>query len=187
LTYLSLSENGFDGQIPPGIGVIPGLEKLILGSNNFAREMPLSLMNCTALKYLDISDNGFGGEVQGFFGKLESLTHLILHSNNYTDGIVSSGILRLPKLIMLDLSLNRFFGKLPTEVASMTSIKYLVLAENNFTGQIPPVYGQIAQLQVLDHHTTTSLVVSLQTSVTSPHFSCWCLLETNFLERSQRK
>ena len=150
LRYLSLSENGFDGQIPPGIGVIPGLEKLILGSNNFAREMPFSLMNCSALKYLDISDNGFGGEVQGFFGKLESLTHLILHSNNYTDGIVSSGILRLPKLIMLDLSLNRFFGKLPTEVASMKSIKYLVLAENNFSGQIPLVYGQIAHLQVLD-------------------------------------
>ncbi|XP_066359706.1 probable LRR receptor-like serine/threonine-protein kinase At1g74360 [Miscanthus floridulus] len=150
LTYLSLSGNGFDGQIPPGIGVIPGLQKLILGSNNFAREMPFSLMNCTALKYLDISNNGFGGEVQGFFGKLESLTHLILHSNNYTDGIVSSGILRLPKLIMLDLSLNRFFGKLPTEVAIMTSIKYLVLAENNFSGQIPPVYGQIAQLQILD-------------------------------------
>ncbi|RLM60811.1 hypothetical protein C2845_PM14G07900 [Panicum miliaceum] len=150
LTYLSLWGNGFDGKIPPGIGTIPGLEKLILGSNNFSREMPLELMNCTALNYLDISANNFGGEVQGLFGKLTSLTNLKLHSNKYTDGIVSSGILRLPKLTMLDLSLNWFTGELPTEVSSMTSIKYLVLAQNNFYGEIHPVYGQLVQLQVLD-------------------------------------
>lgn len=150
LTYLSLSGNGFGGQIPAGVGAIPGLETLILGSNSFDREMPLSLTNCTALRYLDMSGNGFGGEVQASFAKLESLTHLILHSNSYTGGIVSSGILGLPKLAMLDLSLNRFSGKLPTEVTSMASIKYLVLAENRFSGQIPAAYGQIAQLQVLD-------------------------------------
>ncbi|WVZ92163.1 hypothetical protein U9M48_038250 [Paspalum notatum var. saurae] len=150
LTYLSLWGNGFGGQVPPGLGAIPGIEKLILGSNSFDREMPPDLMNCTALNYLDISNNGFGGEVQGLFGKLTSLTHLKLHSNSYTDGIVSSGILGLPKLIMLDLSRNLFNGELPAEVASMASIKYLVLAENNFSGQIPPAYGQIVQLQVLD-------------------------------------
>jgi len=150
LTYLSIWGNSFDGKIPPGIGTIPGLEKLILGSNNFSREMPHELMNCTALKYLDISGNNFGGEVQGLFGKLRSLTNLKLHSNKYTHGIVSSGILWLPKLTMLDLSLNWFTGELPTEVSSMTSIKYLVLAHNNFYGQIPPVYGQLVQLQVLD-------------------------------------
>ncbi|KAJ1255834.1 hypothetical protein BS78_K153400 [Paspalum vaginatum] len=150
LTYLSLWGNGFRGQIPPGLGAIPGLQKLILGSNGFDREMPPDLMNCTALNYLDISDNGFGGEVQGLFGKLTSLTHLKLHSNSYTDGIVSSGILGLPEMIMLDLSMNLFTGELPAEVASMASIRYLVLAENNFSGQIPPTYGQIVQLQVLD-------------------------------------
>jgi len=118
--------NGFDGKIPPGVGTIPGLEKLILGSNNFSREMPHELMNCTALKYLDISGNNFGGEVQGLFGKLRSLTNLKLHSNKYTDGIVSSGILRLPKLTMLDLSLNWFTGELSTEVSTVKHDKHQI-------------------------------------------------------------
>uniref|UniRef100_A0A0E0D1T8 Leucine-rich repeat-containing N-terminal plant-type domain-containing protein n=1 Tax=Oryza meridionalis TaxID=40149 RepID=A0A0E0D1T8_9ORYZ len=150
LTYLSIWDNHFNGSIPPGIGSIHGLEELVLASNHFYREIPLELMNCTSLKYLDISDNNFGGEVQQVLGILTSLTNLVLQENNYSGGIVSSGILGLPKLALLDLSFNNFNGKLPTEIASMGSIKVLMLAENNFSGTIPPSYGQLVNLQALD-------------------------------------
>uniref|UniRef100_A0A0D9X774 non-specific serine/threonine protein kinase n=1 Tax=Leersia perrieri TaxID=77586 RepID=A0A0D9X774_9ORYZ len=150
LTYLSIWDNDFSGSIPPGIGSIPGLEELVLASNRFNREIPLELVNCTSLKYLDISDNNFGWEVQQVLGKLTSLTNLVLQENNYSGGIVSSGILRLPKLALLDLSFNKFNGKLPLEISSLGSIKALMLAENNFSGTIPPSYGQLLNLQALD-------------------------------------
>ncbi|KAF3323243.1 putative LRR receptor-like serine/threonine-protein kinase [Carex littledalei] len=150
LKLLSLFGNQFSGPIPSGVGAISGLQKLFFGSNTFDRDIPKELLNCTKLILLDLSNNNFGGEIQPILGNFTSLMFLILHSNNYTNGIETSGILKLPLVVRLDLSFNSFSGMLPVSISQMQNLRILVLAYNNFSGAIPREFGQLKQLQALD-------------------------------------
>jgi Leucine-rich repeat (LRR) protein len=150
LTLLTLWGNKLSGPIPSGVGAISGLQKLFFGSNRFDRDIPKELLKCTELILLDLSNNGFGGEIQPVLGNFTSLRFLILHSNNYTDGIETSGILKLPKLVRLDLSFNSFSGRLPVSISQMQELKSLELAYNNFSGEIPREFGKLKQIQALD-------------------------------------
>lgn len=180
LTYISLWENNFTGMIPAALGELAVLETLVLGTNRLDRQIPHKLTNCRKLQVLDISSNMFGGDVQETFGKFAGLKHLLLHDNNYTGGIVASGVLRLPELVMLDLSSNAFTGHLPPEVADMRSLKYLMLADNNFSGQIPPEYGRLAELQALDLSSNT-LSGGIPSSIGNLTSLLWLMLARNQL------
>ncbi|XP_015943143.1 probable LRR receptor-like serine/threonine-protein kinase At1g74360 [Arachis duranensis] len=150
LTILNLSSNNFSGGIPIEIGSISGLKGLYLGNNSFSRDIPQSLLNLANLVLLDLSRNNFGGEVQEIFGEFKQLSFLVLHSNHYTGGLISSGILKLPKVSQLDLSFNNFSGPLPVEITQMASLQFLMLSYNQFSGPIPAEFGNMAHLQALD-------------------------------------
>ncbi|KAL2322080.1 hypothetical protein Fmac_026459 [Flemingia macrophylla] len=150
LTTLNLSSNNFTGGIPVEIGSISGLKALYLANNSFSREIPEALLNLTNLVFLDLSRNGFGGDIQEILGKFQQVSFLLLHSNNYTGGLISSGILKLQNIWRLDLSYNQFSGPLPVEISQMSSLKFLMLSYNQFNGSIPPEFGNMIQLQALD-------------------------------------
>ncbi|MBA0744089.1 hypothetical protein Gogos_006726 [Gossypium gossypioides] len=150
LAVLNLWGNHFTGKIPSEIGMISSLEGLFLGKNSFSNVIPESLLNLTNLAFLDLSKNNFGGKIQEIFGGFTQVKFLMLHGNAYTGGIISSGILKLPKVSRLDLSFNNFSGPLPIEISEMKSLNFLTLAYNQFTGGIPPEYGNLPQLQALD-------------------------------------
>ncbi|XP_040988774.1 probable LRR receptor-like serine/threonine-protein kinase At1g74360 [Juglans microcarpa x Juglans regia] len=150
IVILNLSVNNFTGKIPAEIGSISSLEALYLGSNKFSNSIPDSLLNLNNLTSLDLSKNSFGGVIQEIFGKFKQITSLVLHGNAYTDGIYSSGILKLPRISRLDLSGNKFSSSLPVEISEMPSLNFLILAYNQFSGTIPPQFGNLSRLQALD-------------------------------------
>ncbi|ERN16864.1 probable LRR receptor-like serine/threonine-protein kinase At1g74360 [Amborella trichopoda] len=150
LEWLNVWGNNFTGNIPSQIGSLRNLVSLFLGNNSFSREIPASLENCTSLRFLDLSRNNFGGVIQPVISKFVQIKLLVLHGNGYKDGLLSSGILNMPNISRLDLSLNEFSGNLPAEIAQMSSLKFLILAYNKFSGNIPPEFGNLSKLQALD-------------------------------------
>ncbi|KAK1273907.1 putative LRR receptor-like serine/threonine-protein kinase [Acorus gramineus] len=180
LEFLNLGGNNFSGRIPRGIGKLPKLMYLILGNNSFDRDIPEELLACADLVFLDLSTNRFGGEVQPILGRFTQVKFLVLHHNYYTDGIISSQILNLTKVIRLDLSFNNFSGGLPIEIADMPSLKYLILANNSFTGPIPPEFGKIVGLQALDL-SFNGLTGEIPPSIGKLTFLLWLMLANNRL------
>ncbi|THU53780.1 hypothetical protein C4D60_Mb10t18040 [Musa balbisiana] len=173
LTSLNLWGNAFTGAVPSGIGSLSELNALNLGKNSFDRIIPEELLNCSKLVFLDFSKSNFGGDVQEIFGRFTTLDYLILQGNQYTGGIESSGILKLPNLILifayndlsgvippefgsmtgiqlLDLSHNKLTGSIPVEIGNLTSLLWLMLADNNLTGEIPPEMGNCRSLMWLN-------------------------------------
>ncbi|XXG46834.1 hypothetical protein AAC387_Pa02g1577 [Persea americana] len=180
LVSLNLSGNRFAGKIPSQIGSLSSLESLYLGSNNLSSEIPDSLLNCSTLAFLDLSKNNFGGTIQNIFKQFVQLKFLLLHGNNYTDGIVSSGILRLPNIERLDLSFNMFNEKLPIEISEMSSLKFLILAQNQFFGSIPSEFGKLSGLQALDL-SFNSLTGKIPPSIGNMTSLLWLMLANNTL------
>ncbi|CAL9099141.1 unnamed protein product [Musa textilis] len=173
LTSLNLWGNAFTGAVPSGIGSLSELSALNLGKNSFDRIIPEELLNCSKLVFLDFSKSNFGGDVQEIFGRFTTVEYLILQGNQYTGGIESSGILKLPNLILilayndfsgfippefgsmtgvqlLDLSHNKLTGSIPVEIGNLTSLLWLMLADNNLTGEIPPEMGNCRSLMWLN-------------------------------------
>ncbi|GAB2223877.1 hypothetical protein Droror1_Dr00004621 [Drosera rotundifolia] len=180
LSVLNLWGNNFSGQIPASLGSVSSLESLILGRNSFSRDIPRSLLNCSKLVMLDLSDSQFGGDIPDVMGEFNQLISLVLFGNSFKDGIISSGILRLPNIARLDLSCNNFSGLLPVEFSNMTNLQYLVLAYNQFSGPIPPEYGTINRLQALDL-SFNQLSGQIPASLGNLKSLLWLMLANNLL------
>ena len=73
LKRLDLSNNNFDGSIPPAFGNLSDLEVLDLSSNKFQGSIPPQLGGLTNLKSLNLSNNVLVGEIPIELQGLEKL------------------------------------------------------------------------------------------------------------------
>ncbi|KAB5514783.1 hypothetical protein DKX38_028689 [Salix brachista] len=79
LSFLTISMNNFQGQIPSEIGAyFPGLQGLIMSDNGFDGIIPSSLGSLSSLQLLDLSDNGFDGSIPSSLGSMSSLQVIAL-------------------------------------------------------------------------------------------------------------
>ncbi|XP_057865881.2 putative leucine-rich repeat receptor-like serine/threonine-protein kinase At2g14440 isoform X1 [Cryptomeria japonica] len=87
---LNLTNFGLSGNIPPIIGRLGALTRLLLGSNNLSGSIPdfSSLKNLTTLQ---LQNNQLTGEIPASLEKLPLLNQLYLE-NNKLDGTVPSGL-----------------------------------------------------------------------------------------------
>ncbi|KAG5534825.1 hypothetical protein RHGRI_022820 [Rhododendron griersonianum] len=166
LSYLLLSENGFEGPLPSSMGNMTQLTVLDLSYNGFKGEIPNSLRNLRSLRVLDLSGNEFNGEflssVVGEFKNLESLVIsgpipagdydeiqvLILSNNHFSAGIPMS-LCNAEGIRLIDLSKNRLSGKIPRCFGNLSSLDVLDLSSNNLSGQIPSSLGFLQRLGYL--------------------------------------
>jgi hypothetical protein len=122
--------------IPPEIGELKSLEKLVL-SDNLIRKVPAELENLVNLSVLDLSGNRISGEMPELLAGLPALQSLDLSGNRFTPGPVPDWMRQL-KVTELRLRSTARTGEIPGWLRAR-SIERLDLGRNAFTpGPIPP-------------------------------------------------
>ncbi|XP_031479908.1 putative leucine-rich repeat receptor-like serine/threonine-protein kinase At2g24130 [Nymphaea colorata] len=151
LQYLDLSGNKFHGTIPPEIGnSLPVLANLNLYDNLLTGELPASLRNCTCLNGLDIENNDFCGELSAdMFCRARSLEYLHLSYNNFRSSEKNT-------------NLAPFF----TGLRKCVNLRELELTGIGFRGELPATIGlllpiSLTQLQLGENQLTGELSPSI--------------------------
>ncbi|CAO2161167.1 unnamed protein product, partial [Urochloa humidicola] len=90
LTFLDVSNNAFQGNIPADIGGLALLDVLNMSHNFFTGPIPSQLGQLVHLEALDLSSNELSGEIPLELASLDSLTTLNLSNNNLVGSIPQS-------------------------------------------------------------------------------------------------
>nr|XP_034906248.1 receptor-like protein 13 [Populus alba] len=136
LSFLSISMNHFQGQIPSGIGDrLPGLKVLEMSDNGFNGSIPSSLGNMSSLQGLDLSHNVLTGRIL---------------SNNSLQGQIPGWIWNMSSLEFLDLSGNNFSGRLPPRFNTSSNLRYVYLSRNKLQGPITMIFYDSSKILALD-------------------------------------
>ncbi|XP_052304805.1 receptor-like protein 13 isoform X4 [Populus trichocarpa] len=146
LSFLSISMNHFQGQIPSEIGDrLPGLEVLKMSDNGFNGSIPSSLGNMSSLFELDLSNNVLTGRIL---------------SNNSLQGQIPRCIWNMSSLEFLDLSGNNFSGRFPPRFNTSSNLRYVYLSRNKFQGPITMTFYDLAEILALDlsHNNLTGTI-----------------------------
>ncbi|PRQ44327.1 putative leucine-rich repeat domain, L domain-containing protein [Rosa chinensis] len=168
LTYLDLSGNQIQGQIPNWIWIFDSLQELNLSCNSL-ESLEAPLLNSSYVlssidlhsnqlqghfplflssSYLDYSRNNFSSSIPTDIGDFISGSYLSLSSNNFHGAI--------PKSIcntrgnVLDLSNNSLSGNIPQCLTQSLSHVVIDLRRNNLSGTIPDNFLKGCNLQTLD-------------------------------------
>uniref|UniRef100_A0A0D3B4J6 Disease resistance R13L4/SHOC-2-like LRR domain-containing protein n=1 Tax=Brassica oleracea var. oleracea TaxID=109376 RepID=A0A0D3B4J6_BRAOL len=141
LEVLSLSSNGFLGQVPSSFSNLNKLSVLSLSDNDLTGSFPL-VWNLTKLALLDLSDNHFSGPLnpKSALFELHQLRDLFLSNNNFSSSL-SSEFGKLSNLEVLYLPSNGFSGQVPPTISNLTKLKVLRLSDNHFSGTLAPNSG----------------------------------------------
>ncbi|XP_024046720.1 receptor-like protein 9DC3 [Citrus clementina] len=142
LSYLDLSENNIDGQIPNWMWEVgkDTLRFLDL-SHNFITEM--KQIPWKNLKYLKLQSNLLQGPLPVPPPRLQFL----LASNNQFTGEIIQSIFRSSTLEVLDLSDNGFSGTIPECIGNFS---VLDLRNNRLNGTIPEAFAEANLLRTLN-------------------------------------
>lgn len=151
---------GKDGPIPPQLGNLSNLERLVLVPRNFDNpywdpnasgkngSIPSELGNLSNLKVLEIYAD-LKGPIPPELGNLANLERLVLRNSNLT-GPIPPELGNLSNLEHLSLSYNRLTGPIPPEFGNLSNLKGLYLEYNRrLTGPIPPELGNLTKLKYL--------------------------------------
>jgi hypothetical protein len=161
------------GTIPDEIGLLSGLENLVIKNNillggtiprsiehllelrqigffnnSLGGNLPDALFSLPLLTYLNLSDNFLTGRISTKIGQLASLEKLILDNNDFTGHLLPLE-LRKTKINVLSLSGNRFGAQIVPAMHFLHELEYLYLDRNDFVGQLPFELGQMTKLKSL--------------------------------------
>ncbi|KAF5451912.1 hypothetical protein F2P56_026966 [Juglans regia] len=146
---MSIEVNRFSGPIPPEIGKLINLQKLILSSNAFTGELPIELAKLTNLTDMRVSDNNFSGKIPDFIGNWTQIKKLHM-GGCFLEGPIPSSISALRSLS--DLRITDLKGQRSTfpPLSNMESMKTLILRKCQIYGEIPGYIGYMEKLKILD-------------------------------------
>ena len=101
------------GRIPPELGGLTAVQRLVLSGNQFWGPIPSELGQLSELRELDLSYNAFSEAIPVELGQLGKLTKL-------------------------NLSVNRLAGSVPAELAQLAHLRELQLEWNYYLAQCLP-------------------------------------------------
>ncbi|WJZ92805.1 hypothetical protein VitviT2T_011782 [Vitis vinifera] len=173
LSYLDLSENQIQGEIPKWIWKVGNgslihlnlslnlLEDLpepssILSTNLLVLDLHSNQLHgriptppsCSA--YVDYSNNSFTSFIPDDIGTYISLNIVFMLSKNNITGIIPESICNASYLSVLDLSDNALSGKIPSCLIEIETLAVLNLGRNKFSGIISGEFPGNCVLQTLD-------------------------------------
>ncbi|XP_040868121.1 MDIS1-interacting receptor like kinase 2 [Glycine max] len=138
LTYLDMSYNSLDDEIPPLLGNLTHLKSLIISNNKIKGSIPRELLFLKNLTSLDLSKNRISGTLPISLSKLTKLQNRDI-SNNLLVGslkLLSAGS-HHSQLTTIYLSHNIISDEIPPKLGYFPSLKSLDLSYNNLTGMVP--------------------------------------------------
>lgn len=138
---LHLEFDNLFGTIPPEIGLLSHLTRLILYGNDLEGTIPTEMGKLTNLFQLWLNTNSLSGVIPT---EMESLTWLELLdlADLPLGGSIPSELGALTKLTSLSLSRCGLEGHLPTEIGQWTQLAEFWADTNHLTGTIPSQIGQ---------------------------------------------
>ncbi|KAK0581628.1 hypothetical protein LWI29_016114 [Acer saccharum] len=153
LKFLDLTDSGMNGSLQElGICKLKNLFELDLSDNNFEGHIPPCVNNLTILRALDLSSNQLTGNIPSL-NLMQSIEYLSLQYNNF-EGLFSFGSLaNLSKLEIFKLSTeDSTLQVLETEIflrPPKSQLKFLYLSECNLHG-IPSFLMYQHSLEFID-------------------------------------
>ncbi|KVI06562.1 probable LRR receptor-like serine/threonine-protein kinase At2g16250 [Cynara cardunculus var. scolymus] len=136
LNRLVLSNNSLTGIIPDSLGQLSSLSVLNLSHNTLTGSITSSFSALGNLTFLDLSSNFLSGPIPPEFGSLLSLQTLNLSSNSLASSVPAQ-LGNLSQLVVLDLGSNSLFGSLPTELGGLRRLRRLLIGNNDLGGTFP--------------------------------------------------
>lgn len=156
LQTLDLSYNkDLKGSLPPAIGNLKKLTKLILVGCSFSGPIPDSIGSLQQLVFLSLSSNSFSGHIPASIGNLSKLLWLDV-TDNQLEGLipVSDGV--SPGLDMLvhtqhfHFGKNQLSGRIPEKLfSSDMELIHAIFDSNQLTGPLPSSLGLVKTLIVV--------------------------------------
>ena len=160
LVHLDVSNNSFDGPVPPLLstrllsavfsgnkleGSVPsslvlslGLEYLDLSGNRLSGKLPGSIAHLGNLRALYLNDNSISGRVPSNIGKIHGrLCVKVLSPPPFTEVCLAEGSVLGEDLRHINLSNNLFHGEIPGNLGNLGSLSLLDLEHNCFVGDVP--------------------------------------------------
>ncbi|BAU12688.1 Miro domain-containing protein [Leptolyngbya sp. NIES-3755] len=157
---LDLSGIGLE-ELPPEIGKLTGLKKLLLGKveksewiGNSLTEIPAILFELTELQEIDLRKNQIT-VIPDAIAQLKNLTKLGLNHNQIM--VIPDAIAQLKNLTSLDLGTNQI-SSIPDTISQLENLTYLNLGTNQFA-VIPEVVMQLSSLNFLGLHNNQRIAV----------------------------
>ena len=151
LVGLDLGYNGLSGPIPPELGGLSNLRRLILEWNDLSGAIPPELGDLSNLRDLGLAWNDLSGAIPAELGSLSNLRSLSLHENDLS-GEIPPELGDLSNLGSLYLERNALSGEIPPELGGLSNLWLLALGWNDLSGAIPPELGDLANLVRLRLH-----------------------------------
>ncbi|ESQ47031.1 hypothetical protein EUTSA_v10027707mg [Eutrema salsugineum] len=150
LEALDVSSNFIQGEIPgDGFVNLTRLISLDMSDNAFNGSIPPSLFQPQNLSVLALSRNNFTGKIPDTIGET-SVIVLTLSENNLS-GSVPKSISKNSRLMLLDLSKNRLSGEFPRFNLN-SNLQLLDISFNEFSGDVPASFGSYTRFLKMDHN-----------------------------------
>ena len=151
VTEIDLSANGVEGSLPPELGDLDQLQRLIIGYSGLSGVIPREFGQLTKLEYLFLNGNDLTGPIPHELGLLPNLTRIEFDYNELS-GELPPSLLTSETITTISIRDNDLTGPIPSEVTERSRLQFLVLAENRLTGEIPPEIGRLWNLRELWLH-----------------------------------
>ncbi|KAI5004347.1 hypothetical protein ZWY2020_031590 [Hordeum vulgare] len=153
-TYLSMSNNSINGQIPQSV-CNSRLDFLDLSYNNFSGVIPSCLIEDASLIVLNLRENHFEGTFPSDIRSRCTFQTVDLHGNKI-EGQLPRALSNCKELEVFDIGNNLIVDTFPSWLGELPNFYVLVLRSNLFYGYIDYVVGNkqskdyFSSLQIID-------------------------------------
>ncbi|XP_031375788.1 receptor like protein 27-like [Punica granatum] len=148
ISYLSLSNNEFSGQLPINFLLNSTASIIYLANNSFEGPLPIP---SPSIGCFSVANNGFSGDIP--YQLCNATKREIINlSNNSLTGTIPHCLMNFSaSLDVLDLQANQFVGHMPEIIFSgKNSVRAIRLGQNRLGGTLPRSLTGCKNLQVLD-------------------------------------
>ncbi|CBI22735.3 unnamed protein product, partial [Vitis vinifera] len=151
LTFLDLSENNFNQEIPNWLFNLSSLVSLSLLDNQFKGQISESLGQLKYLEYLDVSFNSFHGPIPTSIGNLSSLRSLGLSENQLINGTLPMSLWFLSNLENLNVRGTSLTGTISeVHFTALSKLKDLLISGTSLSFHVNSSWTPPFQLEYLE-------------------------------------